>query len=125
MNERLLSRVAIAMLAASLDACIESPRPEVRVYAGDANRGEAVLASLQCGACHSIPGVAGAVGQVGPPLDAFATRPYIAGKFPNQPELLVRWLLDPPALAPQTGMPAVPMSEQDARDMAAYLYELR
>ena len=54
----------------------------------------------------------------------YARRPYVAGKFPNEPETLVRWILDPPALAPHTAMPAVPMTDQDARDMAAYLYEL-
>jgi cytochrome c1 len=82
------------------------------------------LARLECGACHLIPGVAGAHGRVGPALDAYSKRPYVAGKFPNEPETLVRFIRDPPAIAPQTGMPAIEMSDQDARDVAAYLYEL-
>jgi cytochrome c2 len=94
------------------------------VHAGDAQRGEAKLAQLECGACHVIPGVPGAVGRVGPTLAAYSKRAYVAGKFPNDPETLVRFILDPPAMAPLTAMPAVRMTDQDARDMAAYLYEL-
>lgn len=83
-----------------------------------------MLSALECGACHVIPGVPGAVGRTGPSLAAYARRSYVAGKFPNEPETLVRFILDPPALAPMTAMPAVAMSDQDARDIAAYLYEL-
>ena len=94
------------------------------VHAGDADRGRSTLARYECGACHSIPGVPGARGQVGPPLHSFARHPFIAGKLPNEPETLVRWIANAPALAPGTAMPAIAMSDQDARDMAAYLYEL-
>ena len=103
--------------------CVHERDPAPRVHAGDAQRGEAALARLECGACHVIPGIPGAVGRVGPALDSYASRPYVAGKFPNDPETLVRFMLDPPAMAPRTAMPAVPMDEDDARHIAAYLYE--
>lgn len=80
---------------------------------------------LQCGACHEIPGVTGARGRVGPPLKAFARRVYIAGKFPQDPSILARWIADAPSLSPGTAMPAIPMSTDEARNMAAYLYTLR
>jgi cytochrome c len=115
---------AIAVLAAQVVACVHEPEYEPRVHAGDAQRGEAKLAQFECGACHVIPGIPGAVGRVGPTLAGYAQRSYLAGKFANEPETLVRFILDPPAMAPLTAMPAVPMSDQDARDMAAYLYEL-
>jgi cytochrome c2 len=106
-----------------LVACTHESDYHPRVHAGDAQRGEQVLAGLECGACHVIPGIPGAIGLTGPKLDGYAARPYVAGKFPNEPETLVRFIRDPPALAPLTAMPAVPMSDQDARDIAAYLYE--
>jgi cytochrome c2 len=115
---------AMSMLFASLAACTVEQEFRPSVHAGDARRGKAVLVRLECGVCHVIPGVPGAVGQVGPALDAYAHRSYVAGKFPNDAETLVRFVRDPPAMAPLTGMPAVPMSDQDARDIAAYLYEL-
>lgn len=89
---------------------------------GDAKLGRVLLAQYQCGACHQIGGVAAARGQLGPPLDGFGRRSYIAGSLPNDPETLVRWLVDPSALKPGASMPAMGVSEQDARHMAAYLY---
>jgi cytochrome c len=107
-----------------LSACAPDVDYQPRVHQGDGDRGRLALARYECGSCHVIPGVAGARGQVGPPLDAFALHPHIAGKFPNEPATLVRWIADAPSMAPQTAMPAIAMSEQDARDMAAYLYGL-
>jgi cytochrome c2 len=109
--------------AVVLAGCTHERDYPLRVHSGDARRGEVALAHYECGVCHVIPGVAGAVGQVGPSLADYASRSYVAGKFPNEPETLVRWIRDPPAMAPHTAMPAVPMTDQDARDMAAYLYE--
>jgi cytochrome c2 len=120
---RATSGTAAVLSLLSLTGCAERDYVP-RVHGGDARRGETVLARLECGACHLIPGVAGAVGRVGPALDEYSKRAYVAGKFPNEPEMLVRFIRDPPAMAPLTAMPAVAMSEQDARDMAAYLYEL-
>lgn len=93
------------------------------VVDGDAERGREALARHECGVCHVIPGIPDAVGKVGPALDRYSHRSYVAGKFPNEPDTLVRWIVDAPAMAPQTAMPAIAMSDQEARDMAAYLYE--
>lgn len=90
-----------------------------------AQRGRIALERFDCGVCHRIPGIRGARGQVGPPLHAYGRRPYVAGKFPNDSELLVRWISDPPALAPRTAMPRLGVGEREARDMAAYLHALR
>jgi cytochrome c1 len=121
---RSAARLCVASLTLTqLSACMHESDYHPRVDKGDVERGEAVLARLECGACHVISGIPGAVGETGPVLDAYAARPYVAGKFPNEPETLVRFILDPPALAPLTAMPAVPMTEQEARDIAAYLYE--
>lgn len=91
----------------------------------DAARGEALLAQYQCGSCHHIPDVPGARGGVGPPLDAFGARSYIAGQLPNRADTLARWIADPAALVPGTAMPDMGASERDASDMAAYLLSLQ
>lgn len=95
------------------------------IAAGDVHAGRVAIERYQCGVCHLIPGIAGARGQVGPSLDAYAKRVYIAGKLPQDPALLARWIQDAPSLAPGTAMPNVGVTEQDARDIAAYLYRLR
>jgi cytochrome c1 len=92
---------------------------------GDAATGKKLVTQYQCGACHRIPDVAGAGGLAGPDLEKFGRLSYIAGGIPNDPPRLVAWLLDPPALKPGTIMPAMGMTEQEARHMAAYLYTLR
>jgi cytochrome c1 len=94
-----------------------------RISMGKPERGQAVLERYECGVCHVIPGVPNAVGRAGPALDHYSQRPYVAGKFPNETEILARWIRDAPAMAPQTAMPAIAMSHQEARDAAAYLYK--
>lgn len=94
-------------------------------HAGSAERGRQLLAQYQCGSCHTIPGVASAGGRIAASLDAFGSRSYIAGRLANRPELLARWIQQPQALVPGTRMPSMGVSPDDARDMAAYLLELR
>jgi cytochrome c2 len=92
--------------------------------AGDTDRGADLIVQYGCSACHSVPGIARASGRVGPPLDYFAERAFIGGELPNNPDTLVRWIMNAPALIPATAMPRLDVKEQDARDMAAYLYTL-
>lgn len=91
----------------------------------DDQRGARLLRERGCGRCHHVPGVRGADGWVGPPLDAFSRRSFVAGRLPNSPENLARWIRDPRSVDPQTAMPQVPLSAQQARDIAAYLFSLR
>jgi cytochrome c len=92
------------------------------VTLGNVQRGEAAMTRYGCAACHAIPGIAGARGQTGPDLSNVRQRATLAGKLPNDPETLVRWLMHPQQLVPGTGMPGQGVTEHDSRDMAAYLY---
>jgi cytochrome c len=78
-----------------------------------------------CGACHVIPGVRAARGELGPPLAGFARRTFIAGSLANQPDNLVQWLMDPRGVNAKTAMPNLFLTERQARDVAAYLYRLQ
>lgn len=93
--------------------------------AGDVIRGQRLLAQYQCGSCHAIPGVPIARGAAGPSLEQFGRRTYIAGHIPNRADKLRQWLIDPRSLVPNTTMPNMGVSPNDARDMAAYLQSLR
>lgn len=95
--------------------------------AGEAQRierGQRLLAHYQCGACHSIPQVPAARGRIGPPLERWGGRSYIAGHLPNGADTLARWIAEPQALVPGTAMPDMGVSDVDARAMAAYLMSL-
>jgi cytochrome c len=92
--------------------------------AGDTRAGKALFRDRGCGACHSIRGVEKADGSVGPPLDGVASRALIAGRHPNEPGTLTAFVQHPQALEPGTGMPDVGLTDQEARDVTAYLYTL-
>jgi cytochrome c len=95
------------------------------VPGGNARIGARLIESYHCGACHMIPGIRDADGLVGPPLLLFARRTYIGGELANTPPNLIRWIRDPAAVEPGTAMPALGLTNQQARDVAAYLYTLR
>ena len=126
-SDRAIATVFATLLVAALTSCKGGrAEPEmIQVPGGDASRGAEVIGAFGCGACHTIPGVDGASGAVGPPLSFWSRRSYIAGKLPNTPDNLIRWVSDPHAIEPGTAMPDVGVSEQQARDVAAYLYTLK
>jgi cytochrome c1 len=115
----------VLLIAVSVHGCTQGTvRPRHEVDGGDAERGRVRIAAYGCGSCHNIPGVPGANAHVGPPLDAYSERAYIAGAMENRPESLVRWIMNPQSIEPGTAMPDLGVQEQDARDIAAYLYSL-
>jgi cytochrome c1 len=92
---------------------------------GSPDRGKAVIVEHSCGKCHTIPGIHNANGVVGPPLTFIARRSMIAGNFPNTPENLIHWVMDPKSMKPKTDMPNLGLTEPQARDVVAYLETLR
>ncbi len=91
---------------------------------GDVAAGRKALQQYLCATCHVIPGIVGANRHVGPPLAGIASRQYIAGVLPNTPANMLRWLRNPTEVDPLSAMPDLGVSEQDARDIAAFLYTL-
>lgn len=91
---------------------------------GDSARGSTLLETYGCGSCHTIKDVPGANGVVGPPLDGFARRVYVAGMLRNTPDNLIRWIEDPQAIVPGNAMPRLGIGDRDAKDIAAFLYTL-
>ena len=92
---------------------------------GDPRRGEAAIRRHGCGSCHAIPGIAGAGGLVGPPLDRIASRAYIAGRLTNTPQNLMAFVKHPHGVAGRIAMPEMAIPDRDVRDIAAYLYTLK
>ena len=96
----------------------------IRATGGNPDRGPDKIKYYGCSACHTIPGIAEANGKVGPPLDAFAWRIYIAGRVANTPDNLRHWIMNPHQLEQHTAMPEMGVSDEDSKDIAAYLYTL-
>jgi cytochrome c len=49
----------------------------------------------------------------------------IAGRLIDEPNAMIAWIRDPRHLRAPTAMPALGVTEQDARDIAACLYALK
>jgi cytochrome c1 len=91
---------------------------------GDARAGAREIARIGCGGCHTIPGITGANGLVGPPLTQIGRRIYLAGLLRNTPDNMALWLREPQRIVPGNAMPNMGLTEQQARDITAYLYTL-
>lgn len=119
-------RLAALALALLLGACRgDVERTAAAMTGGEPGRGRELVRKYGCQACHTIPGVSTTDGLIGPPLDRIASRSQLAGRLPNTPENMMRWIRDPQGVSPGTAMPQLGLSEQDGRDIAAFLYTLR
>lgn len=115
----------VLLLTAGSTACRGgglSPEQAARLTGGRPAHGAELIRGFGCGACHVIPGIAGARGEVGPPLTGLVRRAYIGGVLTNTSANLVRWIVNPRAVDPLTAMPTLGLSDAEARDVAAYLY---
>lgn len=121
---RSLSLGAVAAAAFVTAACKPPPEESQFMPLADAARGKQVVERVGCGSCHTIEGVDWPQGRAAPALGGFAQRALIAGRVPNRPDRLAAFIRDAPSVAPGTTMPAMPLSEQESRDVAAYLYQL-
>ena len=123
---RFWSGIVLAALVAATSACTHGEADAMALtHGGNAARGKELIRSYGCGSCHTIPRVPGAEASVGPSLQGVATHAYIAGVLPNQPENMIRWIMNPPGVDEKTAMPNLHVTATDARDIAAYLYTLQ
>jgi cytochrome c2 len=114
--------LAVAMLACNRP---NTRRDAIQLTGGDPDRGVSAIGRYGCASCHTIPGIRGADALVGPPLTRIASRSYLAGQLQNTPSNMVRWIQHPQHVEKGTVMPEMGVTENDARDIAAYLYTLR
>jgi cytochrome c2 len=120
-SRRRLLLLAVGALALAASACGSSVA-RIHVPGGNASRAPSLVSAYGCGSCHTIAGIRGADGRVGPRLEDFAAQRYIAGRLPNTLDNLLHWLEDPQEVEPGTVMPDLGLAEPQARDLAAYLY---
>jgi mono/diheme cytochrome c family protein/cytochrome c2 len=106
-----------ALMATTVDASCES-RVTLPLHTEGA---DVLLRQYACHSCHQIESVVGPRVDTGPPLIDWSKRAYIAGVLPNTEENLARWIMDPPAISPQTLMPDLGVPPEHARAMAVFL----
>jgi cytochrome c2 len=136
---RILSPFVVAAFLVLVVGCTSQP-PPARVptprpvnsqlqpapgVPGDPNVGLTLFTSKGCNTCHTVLHLPNATGAVGPNLTNMVLRPTIAGdQIQNTPDNMARWIMDPQAMKPGSGMQALGVTNQEARDLAAFLYSL-
>jgi cytochrome c len=120
-----ITSCALALFVITLSCGRGAIETSQQATGGDAKVGEHLIYGYGCGSCHVIPGVAEANGTVGPTLQGFGSRYYIAGLLVNTPQNLFHWVSKPQEVDPGNAMPDLGVTERQARDIAAYLYTLR
>jgi cytochrome c2 len=119
---------AVIVLATLLGACDRDEaayRQAEILTGGNPRNGPAAMGRYGCGSCHTIAKVRSAVGTVGPPLTGIASRGYLAGRLPNSPDNMIRWIQHPQHVENGNVMPEMGVTDTDARDITAFLYTLR
>ena len=106
----------------ALGACKQPPDARVTTQAAMEERGLAAIRRVGCGACHEITGVDWPRGRAGPSLVGFDDKTPIAGALANTPANLAAFIRYAPAIKPGSPMPPMPVTQAEARDIAAYLY---
>jgi cytochrome c len=114
----------IAVLLMAFSAC--EPSVATKLWAsettgGNPEHGKKAIGKHGCAACHTIDGISSEA-MVGPPLTRMAARSYLAGSMQNNAANLVRFIQHPRAVHKDTAMPEIGLTDQEARDIAAYLY---
>lgn len=92
------------------------------ITGGDPANAQTYLTRYGCAGCHTIPGIPGAGGEVGPRLIGLRKRVYVGGVLRNSPDNLIAWIVAPQRYSPNSAMPVTGISPSEARDVAAYLY---
>jgi cytochrome c oxidase subunit 2 len=110
--------------AADFDAWVARQKAPPAEPGELAAAGKTVFASSACVGCHTIQGVS--AGVLGPDLTHFGSRTMLAaGMWPNTPENVAEWVKDPQRLKPGVKMPALGLTDEQAKALAAYLTSLK
>jgi cytochrome c2 len=110
--------------ALALVSC--KPSSDTKLWAsqatgGNPDEGPSGIRRYGCASCHMIDGIS-SKSLVGPPLIHMAGRSYLAGNMENTAANMVQFIQHPRQVHNDTAMPEMGVTDQDARDIAAYLY---
>ena len=95
-----------------------------RLTGGDPMNGRRVMAQRSCISCHTVPGVPKGNGTSAPSLAHWSRRSQFLNQYPNTPENMIKWLQNPSHLKPGTNMPRLNVTDQESRDVTAYLFSI-
>jgi cytochrome c oxidase subunit 2 len=114
------------------DWVAQQKEPAAKPESGPAAEGMSIFTGNGgCVSCHTVNGIEGAAGGVGPNLTHLKSRSMFAGAtIENTAENLTKWVRDPSAMKPmrpdqKTGMPDQDLSDEDIEKVVAFLETLK
>ena len=116
----------VAEPQSEFDAWVHAQQQPAVAPAGDlAVAGDALFLKSTCISCHAVRG-GGGDADVGPDLTHVGSRVTLAGGvLENTPENIAKWIHDPSAIKPGVRMPAFNFTDQELKELAAYLESLK
>ena len=117
----------LIIIILSLSACEPHGKiaSEQSLDADELSLAKKLFVAKGCASCHQFSPMVQASGQVGPPLDDYYRRSYIAGVLPNTYENLSKWLLEPKQYHTNSAMPATKLTPDEAKLLSYYLLDTR
>ncbi|MCC6622686.1 MAG: c-type cytochrome [Deltaproteobacteria bacterium] len=121
--------------ARALAAWVAGPEPTTTIdplWFASARAGRRLVEQKGCAVCHRMTGLSSglAVSAVPVPMTPEAMRDGIAlapdlkwTRERLRPQAIVDWLIRPSAVKPRTAMPDIPLTRDEAEDIAAFLLE--
>jgi mono/diheme cytochrome c family protein len=122
-NPMFTEREALATTAYLYSIKDEAWEPAKKTLAGNAARGETLMETVGCKGCHIVEAEDREHRQDGRSYDIGPDLSTVASK--TSEEWIYDWVRNPKHFAPETQMPNLRLSDQEAADIAAYLMEYR
>jgi mono/diheme cytochrome c family protein len=122
-NPMYTEREALATTAYLYSIQADSWQPVRKTLSGNAERGEVLMETVGCKGCHIVEEedranrTDGRAYDIGPDLSTVALK--------VSEEWIYDWVKNPKHYAPETKMPNLRLSDQEAADIAAYLMEYK
>ena len=121
-NPMYSDREALAATAYLYSIQDDSWQPAKKTVAGNATRGAALVEAVGCKGCHMVTEEDRSLRQDGRSYDIGPDLSTVGLKVSE--EWIYDWVKNPKHFAPETQMPNLRLSDQEAADIAAYLKEL-
>jgi len=119
--------IVVAQPRTEFDAWVKNQQqPAATGQTGLEAEGAQTILTQACAGCHTINGVKGFAGKVGPNLTHIGSRQNIAaGTLDNTPANLARWIRNPQEVKPDNKMPTLGLDDDTINKIVAYLESLK
>lgn len=123
LNEEQAEAVTAYLFSIGKESTFKFERPSGTYFGGSASRGKEIFENVGCKACHVMGDDERVRNARGSSYDIAPELTHAAGKL--NPDWIFDWVENPRHYNPTTKMPSLRLSDQEARDIVAFLMTQR